>query len=88
MLRHRLVDNTPIQLMKHTTAVWTKTEIKNGVKDTIVCGDLNATWTSNKAEGQFVLEHWSGDFRVQNRIRKLADKKDLFIYTRGGDGQR
>ena len=48
---------------------------------------MNATWTGNEAGRQTVLERWAGDFRFQNGLRKLADRKHLFIYTRGGDGQ-
>ena len=73
--------------MQRTAAVWTQTAIKNGAKGTILCGDINATWTGNEAGGQTVLERWAGDFRFQNGLRKLAEKKHLFIYTRGGDGQ-
>ena len=46
---------------------------KNGAKGTIVCGDMNASWTGNEAGGQAVLERWAGDFRFQNGLQKLAD---------------
>ena len=59
----------------------------NGAKGTTVSGDLNATWTGKKAGGQSVQERWAGDFRFWNGLRKIADKKKLLIYTRGGDGQ-
>ena len=32
VLKHRLMDNSPIQLMQRTAAVWTQTAIKNGAK--------------------------------------------------------
>ena len=73
VLRHRPVDNTPIQLIQRTTVVWTQTVIKNGAKGTIVCGDLNATWAGNEAGGQSLLERWVGIFRFQKGLRKLAD---------------
>ena len=56
VLRHRLMDSSPIQLMQRTIAVWTQTAIKNGANGTIVSGDLNATWTGKGAGGQTVLE--------------------------------
>ena len=64
-----------------------KTATKNRAKTTIVCVDLSATWTGSESGGQSVLERWAGDFPFQNGLRKLADKKHQFIYTRGGDGQ-
>ena len=73
--------------MQRTAAVWTQTAIKNGAKGTIICGDLNATWTGKEAGGQTVLERWAGDFRFINGLRQLADKQHLHVYTRGGDGQ-
>ena len=81
VLRHRLKDDTPIQLMQCITAVRTQTAIKNGAKGTIICGDLNATWTGNEAGGQTVLERWAGDFRFTNGLRQLADKQHLHVYT-------
>ena len=66
--------------MQRTIVVWTQTAIKNGAKGTIVCGDLNATWTGNEAGGQSVLERWAGDFRFQNGLRTLAEK-NIYSYT-------
>ena len=79
VLRLRLVENTPIQLMQRTTAVWTQTAIQNGAKSTIVCRNLNATWTGNEDGGQSIQKRWAGDFRFQNRLQTLAEKKHLFI---------
>ena len=58
------MDNTPIQLMQRTAAVWTQTAIKNGAKGTIIRGDLNATWTGNEAGGQTVLERFFGKVKI------------------------
>ena len=82
-----LMDNSPIQLMQRTIAVWTQTAIKNGAKEFIVCGDLNDIWTGKEPGGQIVLDRWAGDFTFINGLRQLADKQHLHVYTRGGDGQ-
>ena len=34
-----------------------------------------------------MLERWAGDFRFQNGLQNLVDRKHLFIYIRGGNGQ-
>ena len=73
VLHHRLMDDSPIQLMQRTIAVLTQTAVKNGAKGSIEGGDLNATWTGKEPGRQTVLERWAGDFRFTNGQRELAD---------------
>ena len=80
VLLDRLVDNTPIQLLHRTIAVWTQTAAKNGAKATIVCGDQHSTWTGSDAGGQSVLERRAEDFRFQNSPKNLTTRS-TYLYT-------
>ena len=79
VLQHRQRDKSPTELMQRTAGVWTQTAAKNGVKGTLLCGDLNATWTGHEPGGQSVIERWASELSFQNGIRRIANKHKLFM---------
>jgi hypothetical protein len=85
--RHNGSDRNPVALMQRLAGVWTQTAIKNGSKGTVLCGDLNATWTGDEPGGQTVLERWASDLSFSNEIRKISQRIGVFMYTRGEEGQ-
>jgi hypothetical protein len=66
---------------------WIATAYKNGSRGSILCGDLNATWTGAEAGGQTLLQQWADSFTLQNGVRQVAQRLHCEMYTRGGDGQ-
>ena len=84
---HRLRDNNPIELLQRVSQQWIATAYKNGARGSILCGDLNATWTGQEAGGQTILQHWAEAFSLHNGVRQAAQKLHCEMFTRGGDGQ-
>ena len=84
---HRGLDRNPLALMQRLAGVWTQTAIKNGSKGTVLCGDLNATWTGDEPGGQTVLERWATDLSFVNGIRGISQRIGTFMHTRGDEGQ-
>ena len=85
--KHRLRDNNPIALLQRVSQQWIATAYKNGSRGSILCGDLNATWTGIEAGGQTVLQQWAESFSLHSGVRQVAQRLKCEIYTRGGDGQ-
>ena len=73
--------------MNRTAGVWTQTAAKNGVKGTLLCGDLNATWSGNEPGGQSVIDRRETEPSFHNGIRQIANKHKLYMYTRGDESQ-
>ena len=87
ILKHRMIDRSPTDLMQRTAGIWTQTAIKNGAHATILCGDLNATWTGAEGGGQSILNHWADGLSFSNGIRTIAQQRNEHMYTRGEEGQ-
>jgi hypothetical protein len=87
VLLHRQQDRSPIELMQRVAMQWISTAHKNGSRGSILCGDLNATWTSGESGGQTVLQNWANQFSLHNGILKAAQRHHCHMYTRGGEGK-
>ena len=87
ILKHRMIDRSPTDLLQRVAGVWTQTAIKNGARATILCGDLNATWTGAEGGGQAILTHWADGMSFSNGIRTIAQQRNEYMYTRGEEGQ-
>ena len=85
--QHRLRDSTPIDLLQRVSQQWIATAFKNGARGSILCGDLNATWTGVEPGGQTILQHWADSFSLNSGVRQVARRLNCDMYTRGGDGQ-
>ena len=72
--KHRLRDSNPIALLQRVSQQWIATADKNGSRGSIVCGDLNATWTGIEAGGQTVLQHWAESFSLHSGVRQAAQR--------------
>ncbi len=73
--------------MQRLVGVWTQTAIKNGSKGTVLCGDVNATWTGDEPGGQSMLERWASDLSFSDDIRKISQRIGVFMHARGEEGQ-
>ena len=56
VLQHHQRDKNPTELMQKVAMQWIVTAVKNGSRGSILCGDLNATWSNAESGGQAVLQ--------------------------------
>ena len=84
---HNGRDANPTELLQRVSQQWIATAYKNGSRGSILCGDLNATWTSSECGGQAVIQNWAEAFSLRNGIRRVSQRLHCDMYTRGGDGQ-
>ena len=87
VLVHKQMDRNPTELMKRVAMQWIATAFKNGSRGSVLCGDLNATWTGKEAGGQSVLQDWASSFSLQNGLQRVSQKLGCSMYTRGPEGK-
>ena len=69
-----LSDRTPLAYLQIISLQWILTADRHGRKGTILCGDLNASWTASKKSGQYLLGIWAQHNNFINGLRQIADR--------------